>query len=151
MVREYQDLACAGPENSPLCNAAIAFATAKHHALADQCLVGSQIIAHESGLPRNRLSLAQAEAIVAESRGNYAVAAAHAENLLVEFADSISNEVRSQIYGLLIACYQRLSRLDDLLVVKKKKLSLSESRYNSGLAAAMVVLDLKASLKSLSK
>jgi hypothetical protein len=36
-----------------------------------------------------------------------------------------------------------------MLATKKKRLTLSESRYSAGLAAAMVVLDLKASLKHL--
>ena len=95
----------------------------------------------------SHLLVAQTEATIAETRGNYAVAVAHAESILENFAEHLSNEGRSQIYTLLASCYQHLSRLDDMLEVKKRRLSLSENRYAAGLAAAMVVLDLKASLK----
>ena len=149
MLAEYQDLAFAGPSNTVLCNAAMAFALGKRWTLADQCLVGAQVIAEESGLPMSKLLVAQTEATIAEARGNYAVAAAHAEAVLENFAEQLSNEARSQIYSLLVVCYQHLSRLDDMLAMKKKRLSLSESRYSAGLAAAMVILDLKASLKHL--
>ena len=149
MLSEYQDLAFAGPSNTALCNAAMAFALGKQHSLADQCLVGARIIAQESGLPFQRLLAAQAEAVIAESRGNHAVAAAHAEAIIAEFDEHLSHEARCQLYGLLVVCYQRLSRLDDLLAMKKKRLQLSESRYAAGLAAAMVILELKASLKQL--
>lgn len=147
MLSDYQDLAFAGPSNGALCNAAAAFALGKQWTLADQCLLGAQMIAQESGMPMWQLPVAQTEVIVAASRGNYAVAAAHAEALLENFAEQLSNEARSQIFSLLIVCYQQLSRIDDMLTIKRKRLSLSESRYHSGLAAAMVVLDLKASLR----
>jgi hypothetical protein len=149
MLAEYQDLAFAGPSNTVLCNAAMAFARGKQWTLADQCLVGAQVIAEESGLPMSKLLVAQTEATIAETRGNHAVAAAHAEAVLKNFAEQLSNEAKSQIYGLLVICYQHLSRQDDMLAIKKKRLSLSESRYSAGLAAAMVILDLKASLKHL--
>jgi tetratricopeptide (TPR) repeat protein len=149
MLAEYQDLAFAGPSNTVLCNAAMAFALGKQWTLANQCLVGAQVIAEESGLPMSKLLVAQTEATIAEARGNHAVAAAHAEAILENFAEQLSNEAKSQIYGLLVICYQHLSRLDDMLAMRKRRLSLSESRYSAGLAAAMVILDLKASLKHL--
>lgn len=149
MLSDYQDLVFAGPANGALCNAASAFAFGKQWSLADQCLVGAQIIAQDGGLPMSHLLVAQTEATIAETRGNYAVAAAHAEALLENFAEHLSNEGRSQIYSLLAGCYQHLSRLEDMIEVKKKRLSLSENRYAAGLAAAMVILDLKASLKHL--
>ena len=147
MLSNYQDLLFAGPSNSALCNAATAFAIGKRWSLADQCLVGAQIIAQESAMPMWQLTAAQTELNVAAERGNHAVAAAHAETILENYAEHLTNEVRSQIYSLLIVCYQQLSRLDEMLATKKKRLVLSESRYHAGLAAAMVVLDLKASLK----
>jgi tetratricopeptide (TPR) repeat protein len=149
MLTEYQDLAFAGPSNGILCNAATAFALGKQWSLADQCLTGAQLIAQQSDLTMSRVLVAQAEATVAMARGNYAVAAAHAEAILQNFTEQLSNEVRSQLYSLLATCYQQLSRLDDLLAMKKKRLGLSETRYAAGLAAAMVILDLKASLKHL--
>lgn len=147
MLSDYQDLAFAGPSNGALCNAATAFALGKQWSLADQCLVGAQVIAQESSMPMWQLAVAQTEVIIAAARGNHAVAAAHAEALLDNFAEQLSNEARSQIFSLLIVCYQQLSRLDDMLAIKKKRLSLSDSRYHAGLTAAMVVIDLKASLK----
>jgi tetratricopeptide (TPR) repeat protein len=147
MLSDYQDLAFAGPSNGALCNAATAFALGKQWSLADQCLVGAQLIAHESNMPMWQLAVAQTEVIIAAARGNHAVAAGHAESLLENFAEQLSNEARSQIFSLLIVCYQHLSRLDDMLAIKKKRLSLSDSRYHAGLTAAMVVVDLKASLK----
>jgi tetratricopeptide (TPR) repeat protein len=149
ILGEYQDLAFSGPTNSALSNAAMAFALGKQYKLAEQCLVGAQIIAEESRLPFPRFCAAQAEAIMAETRGSYAVAAAQAESILERFDEEISNENRSQIYSLLASCYQRLSRLDDLLIIKKKKLGLLESRYQAGLTAAMVILDFKSALKRL--
>jgi tetratricopeptide (TPR) repeat protein len=149
MLSDYQDLVFAGPNNIALCNAAVAFANARHWALADQCLVGAKILAQESELPMSQFVLAQAEATIAEARGNHAVAAAHAEALLENFGEQLSNEMRSQLYLLLAACYQHLSRVNDMLEIKKKRLALFESRYSAGLAAAMVVIDLKASLKNL--
>jgi tetratricopeptide (TPR) repeat protein len=150
ILNSYEDLAFAGPANSSLCNAAIVFALGKHWALADQCLLGAQLIAQEGGLAIQKIQVAQAEAEIAAARGNFAVAVAHAESILENFAQQLSNEFRSQIYSLLIACYQKLSRLDELLTFKKKKLTLSEGRYQAGLAAAMVILDLKSSLRELS-
>ena len=149
ILSDYQDLAFSGPSNGALCNAAMAFGMAKQWKLADHCLVGAQIIAQESGLTIAHLLVAQADATIAYGRGNYAVAAAHAEALLERYDEQLSNETRSQIYSLLVACYQQLSNLDDMLSYRKKRLSLSDSRYAAGLAAAMVVLDLKSSLKSL--
>ncbi len=149
MLSEYQDLAFAGPTNGVLCNAATAFALGKRWSLADQCLVGAQMIAQEGDVAISHVLVAQAEATIAFARGTYAVAAAHAEAILENFDEQLSNEARSQIYLLLVSCYQQLSRLDDMLATKKKRLTLSESRYSAGLAAAMVVLDLKASLKHL--
>lgn len=149
LLTEFQDIVFAGPNNNALCNAAVAFANAARWSLADQCLVGAQIIAREGGLPTSQIVLAQTEATIALARGNHAVAAAHAEALLENFFGQLSNEIRSQVYSLLVVCYQQLSRLDDMLATKKKRLALFESRYSSGLAAAMVVLDLKASLKTL--
>ena len=147
MMSDYQDLAFTGPSNGALCNAATAYAYGKQWALADQCLVGAQMIAQESGMPMWQLVVAQTEVVVAAARGNHAVAAAHAEALLSNFSDQLSSEARSQVFSVLIVCYQHLSRLDDMLAMKKKRLSLSESRYHAGLTAAMVVLDLRASLK----
>jgi tetratricopeptide (TPR) repeat protein len=147
ILNQYEDLAFAGPANTSLCNAAIAFGLAKHWALADQCLLGAQLIAQEGGLAIQHIQVAQAEAELSAARGNFAVAVAHAESLLENYAQQLSNEVRSQIYSLLINCHQKLSRIDELLAYKKKKLSLSEGRYQAGLAAAMVILDLKSSLK----
>lgn len=149
MLTNFQDLAFAGPTNGVLCNAAAAFALGKRWALADQCLVGAQMIAQVGNLEMSHMLVAQAEAIIAMARGNYAVAAAHAERITESFADQLSNETRSQVYSLLVTCYQHMSRLDDMLAMKKKRLSLSENRYSAGLAAAMVILDLKASLKHL--
>jgi len=146
MLTEFQEMVFAGPMNTALCNAAMAFALGKHFVLADQCLVGAQIITEEHDLPVQRIQLAQAEAAINESRGNYAVAASQGESLLERFQDHVSNEVRSQVYALLASCYQRMSRLNDLIDVKKKRLQLSESRYQSGLAAAMVILDIKSQL-----
>jgi tetratricopeptide (TPR) repeat protein len=147
ILSDYQDLAFMGPSNGTLCNAATAFALGKRWSLADQCLVGAQIIAQEGNMPMWRLAVAQTEVIIAAARGNHAVAAAHAEALLENFAEHLSSESRSQIFSQLIVCYQQLSRLDDMLEMKKKRLTLTESRYHAGLTAAMVVLDLKASLK----
>jgi tetratricopeptide (TPR) repeat protein len=147
MLSDYQDLAFAGPTNTALCNAAMAFARAKQWSLADQCLIGAHMIAQEEGLKASHIFAAQAEATLAEARGNYAVAAAHGEALLETFAEHLSNEARSQVYSLLVNCYQHLSRPGDMLMMKKKRLNLSENRYQAGLAAAMVILDLKASLR----
>lgn len=147
MLSGYEDLLFAGPSNGALCNAATAFAIGKQWSLADQCLVGAQIIAQEAAVPMWQLAAAQTELIISAERGNHAVAAAHAESILENYAEQLTNEARSQIFSLLILCYQQLSRIDEMLATKKKKLILSENRYNSGLAAAMVVLDLKASLK----
>ncbi|MFS8086701.1 MAG: hypothetical protein ACMG6H_13795, partial [Acidobacteriota bacterium] len=124
MLSDYQEQSFAGPTNTALCNAAMAFALGKQWALADQCLVGAQMIAQESGLTMSHILVAQAEANVAEARGNHAVAAAHAEALLDRFDEEISNEARSQLYSLLVGCYQKLSRLDDMLAMKKKRLGL---------------------------
>ena len=150
ILSDYQELAFSGPSNGALCNAAMAFALAKQWKLADQCLIGAHIIAEESAVPMAQVLVAQAEATVAHARGNHAVAAAHAESLLQNFADLLSNETRSQIYSLLVSCYQPLFRIDEMLDFKKKRLTLSENRYAAGLAAAMVVLDLKSSLKHIS-
>jgi hypothetical protein len=127
----------------------MSFALGKQWTLSDQCLVGAQLIAQEAGLSSSRIQVAQAEAEIAAARGNYSVAAAHAESVLMDFDQQLSAEMRSQLYGLLVICYQKISRLDDLLSVKKKKLALSEGRYQSGLAAAMVILDLKTSLRQI--
>jgi tetratricopeptide (TPR) repeat protein len=149
MLTDFQEIVFAGPTNTALCNAAMAFALGKHFSLADQCLVGAQIITEEHDLPIQRIQLAQAEAAINESRGNYAIAATQAESLLERFKEHMSNEVRSQLLGLLASCYHRLSRLNDLIEIKKKRLQLSESRYQSGLAAAMVILDIKSQLTRL--
>ena len=42
MMSEYQDLAFEGPSNTPLCNAATAFALGKQWSLSDQCLIGAK-------------------------------------------------------------------------------------------------------------
>lgn len=146
ILTEFQEAVFAGPMNTALCNAAMSFALGKHSSVADQCLVGAQILTEEHDLPIQRIQLAQAEAVINEARGNDAAAAAQAESLLERYKDHLSNEIRSQMYALLASCYQRLSRLDDLIQIKKKRLQLSESRYQSGLAAAMVILDLKSQL-----
>ena len=151
ILSEYQDLAFAGPTNQVLCNTASAFALEKRWSLADQCLLGARMIAQEGKLTAAHALVAQAEATIAMARGNYAVAAAHAEAILDNFADNLSSEARSQIYSLLITSYQQLSRPDDMLALRKRRLTLSESRYGAGLAAAMVILDLKASLRQLPK
>ncbi len=150
LLSDYQDLAFAGPTNGALCNAASSFALGKRWELADQCLIGARVISQECDLPMSHIAVAHAEAAIAEARGNHAVAAAHAEALLENFHEHLSSETRSQVYALLVTCYQNLSRLDEMLAMKKKRLELSESRYHAGLAAAMVILDLKASLKHLS-
>jgi tetratricopeptide (TPR) repeat protein len=149
ILTNFEDLAFAGPTNTSLCNAAMSFALGKQWTLSDQCLVGAQLIAQEAGLPTSRIQVAQAEAEIASARGNYAVASAHAESVLADFDQHLSSETRSQLYALLATCYQKQSRLEDLLSVKKKKLALSEGRYQSGLAAAMVILDLKSSLRQI--
>jgi tetratricopeptide (TPR) repeat protein len=150
ILSEFQDLAFSSSTNAALCNAAMAFALNREFQLADQCLVGAQIIAEETRLPSQKMLAVQAEAVIAEARGNFAVAAAHAESILENFDEQISTELRSQVYALLVSCYQKLSRLDDLLAIKKRRLNLSESRYHAGLTAAMVILDLKSSLKYIS-
>jgi len=147
ILSEFEDIAFAGPTNAALCNAAIAFAQGGHWALADQCLLGAQVIAQDGELTAAKILVRQAEAEVAAARGNFAVAAGHVDALLAEFDESLSSEHRSQLYGLLATCYQKMSQVDAALVVKKKKLSLSEARYQSGLAAAMVIMDFKSSLK----
>ena len=149
LLKQYQDLAFAGPSNTVLCNCSMAFALAKQTNLAHQCLAAARELMERAGLMTSRIMVAQAEAIISESLGNYAVAAAQAEQTLAVFAGELSKESQSQLLGLLVNCYQKLSSLDDLLGVKKKKLALAEERYQSGLAAAMVVLDLKSSLSAI--
>ena len=149
LMTDYQDLALAGPANTALCNAAMAFALARQTAMATQCLNAARALASSSDLTASKIMVAQADAMISESLGNYAVAAAQAESIFATFAADLTNEAKSQLYSLLVNCYQKISSLGDLLSVKRKRLTLSETRYQSGLAAAMVVLDLKSSLKNL--
>lgn len=150
LLTDFEDIAFGGPQNSGLCNAAIVFALAKKWQLSEHCLVGAQIIAEQSDLPMPRIGVAQAEATIEEARGKFGVAAAHAETLLASSDQHISTEMRYQVYSLLVRCYQKISRVDEMLTYKKKRLVLSENRYAAGLAAAMVILDFKASLKQIS-
>jgi tetratricopeptide (TPR) repeat protein len=146
LIVEHQDLVFSSPSNGVLCNAAIAFAKARRWELAQQCMVGAAIIGQETPTSRNELVLAHAEAAIAEERGHYAVAIAHAESLLERFGDEVTNEIRNQSYAILVRCYQQLSRIDDVIDVKRKRLKLLDARYKDGLAAAMVVLDVSSSL-----
>lgn len=149
MLTQHQDLAFAGPLNGSICNAALAFAKAKRWELSQQCMVGAAIIAQENPDPRNAIALRHAEAVIAEERGHIAVAVAHAEAILESSSGELSNEVRCQLYTLLIRCYQRLSQTSAVLQVKKKRLDLLDNRYKDGLAAAMIVLDVRAALPAL--
>ena len=151
LVRDYQDLMFASPNNVAWCSVAAAFARAKQFGMAEQCLLAAKKMAEESGVRTSLILAAQAEAAVAESRGNFAVAIAHAEACLDNFGTEVPEELRAQLYALLASCYQQLGAQKEVFRYKKQKLDLSEKRYQTGLTAAMVILDLQSNLKSSSR
>ena len=148
LVKDFEDLLFVGPYNVALCNVAIAFANAKQWQLSEYCLAEAQKIAQNGQVAHSLAAVALAEAQVAEARGNFAVAIAHAESLL-DNSSSVTNDIRSQALSVLVNGYQKIGNHEAAVRAKKKKLELSDLRYQSGLAAAMVVLELGSSLKNL--
>ena len=148
LVRDFQDLLIAGPYNNALCNVAVAFAYGKEWVLADHCLATAAKIADEGSMTLAKVCVNLAQAQVAEVRGDYGVAIAKAEHLIEEQPADLDADARSQLYSLLVNSYQKIGQHDAMVQFKKKKLELVDARYSSGLAAAMVVLDLQSSLRT---
>ena len=147
LLRDFQDMLFAGPYNIALCNIAVAFAYAEEWKLAEHCLRSAQKIADETDVDLSSISVNLAHAQVAEVRGDFAVAIARAEYLLEEQATSLDADAKAQAYSLLVNCYHKVGQHEGAVRFKKRKLELADLRYQSGLAAAMVVLDLKSSLR----